>query len=310
LTAPDRPVSGSASRWRGTRRQLKAGRRSVDDGAVIGSRGNEPVEPDPRVGPPRSKLLVLLAEDIPVNQRVGQLMLEKLGHTVHVVANGQQAVEMVARVRFDVVLMDVQMPVMGGLDATRAIRACAGAVHQPRIIAMSADMVAEDRDACRAAGMDGSVSKPLSLARLADVFEDSRPRTVPQLDAPLPGRSGRNSTLASVDAQILAALVDQVAGEDTNGRSQLIDIYLGDADRRIDDLAAAVRVDDPDGFARAAHGLRSGTALVGALRLADLLTRSETMARTGISDLRTIGEEIETEYHEVTATLQRMRQSA
>lgn len=112
-------------------------------------------------------LRVLVAEDNVVNQRVIQKMLRRLGIEPDLVANGQEALDlMVAGARYDVVLMDLQMPVMDGLTAARAIRRCVPTGRQPRILALTANAMAEDRDRCRAAGMDGFLPKPIRPERL------------------------------------------------------------------------------------------------------------------------------------------------
>jgi CheY-like chemotaxis protein len=113
----------------------------------------------------RRAMRVLLVEDNPVNQRVGRLMLEKLGHRVDVAGNGLEAVYAVLLVPYDAVFMDVQMPEMDGLDATRAIRDGRPAFRQPYIVALTANVMVEDWEACKAAGMDDYVAKP---ARQAD----------------------------------------------------------------------------------------------------------------------------------------------
>ncbi len=123
-------------------------------------------------GPRAVSLRVLLAEDNVVNQKVARLMLTKLGHRVDIVSNGLEAVDAVGRGGYDVVLMDVQMPELDGIGATRAIRADLGADRQPPIVAMTANVEVEDRAACTAAGMDGYLSKPVRLTDLAAVLDD------------------------------------------------------------------------------------------------------------------------------------------
>jgi len=112
-------------------------------------------------------LSVLVAEDHPVNQRLVTRILEKAGHTVTVVGNGREAVEAWSRAPFDVVLMDVQMPEMDGLAATRAIRALEATRggHVP-IVAMTARAMPRDREECLAAGMDGHLAKPIQPREL------------------------------------------------------------------------------------------------------------------------------------------------
>ena len=110
-------------------------------------------------------LKVLIAEDNKVNQTVATKMLKKLGIEATVVSNGRLAVEQVSRSTFDIVLMDVQMPVMDGIEATSMIREQAD-VQQPKIIALTANALVEDRERCLAAGMDDFITKPIRLEDL------------------------------------------------------------------------------------------------------------------------------------------------
>ena len=117
--------------------------------------------------------LVLLAEDNPVNQKVAQKMLESAGWRVHVVPNGVEALLALARMRYDAILMDCQMPVMDGYETTREIREREAANGQPRIpvVAMTANAMAGDRERCLAAGMDDYVVKPVKRADLFAAIE-------------------------------------------------------------------------------------------------------------------------------------------
>jgi CheY-like chemotaxis protein len=104
---------------------------------------------------------VLLAEDNIVNQKVALMMLDRLGYRADVAGNGLEVLQALQRQRYHIVLMDVQMPELDGLEATRRIRGDIPADHQPYIIAMTANAFAEDRDRCIQAGMDDYVSKPV-----------------------------------------------------------------------------------------------------------------------------------------------------
>jgi two-component system, sensor histidine kinase and response regulator len=117
-------------------------------------------------------LRILLVEDNAVNQILALRMLEKRGHTVTVAANGKEALEVLGKNAFQLVFMDVQMPVMDGLEATRAIRAreSGSGVHVP-IVAMTAHAMVGDEDRCREAGMDGYLSKPIRPQELSDVLK-------------------------------------------------------------------------------------------------------------------------------------------
>jgi CheY-like chemotaxis protein len=112
---------------------------------------------------------VLVAEDNPTNQRVAALLLNRLGYRAEVVADGQEAVDAVARVPYDAVLMDCQMPRMDGFEAARRIRETETASRVP-IIAMTAGARATHREECLAAGMDDYVSKPVTLEALDEVL--------------------------------------------------------------------------------------------------------------------------------------------
>ncbi len=121
-----------------------------------------------------STLKILVAEDNKVNRLILQTMLEKVGHDVIVACDGREAVEAASSQSFDVILMDVQMPEVDGLSATRTIRSMAGEIRNVPIIAVTANTTPEDRDACFAAGMDEFVTKPIKsgglLAAIYDVM--------------------------------------------------------------------------------------------------------------------------------------------
>jgi len=114
-------------------------------------------------------LNILVAEDNPVNQKWATKILGKLGYTVDIADNGHVALDMVSKTVYDLILMDVQMPEMDGLEATRMIRVCLN--KQPTIIAMTANVMHGDRMACMQAGMDDYISKPVQLGELVNMLE-------------------------------------------------------------------------------------------------------------------------------------------
>jgi len=122
----------------------------------------------------RQPLRILLAEDNVVNQKFALRILQKLGYRADVAANGLEVLQAVRRLSYDAVLMDVQMPEMDGLEATRRLRQESSAVHQPRIIAMTANAMQGDREICLAAGMDDYMSKPVNVQDLISVLRKCR----------------------------------------------------------------------------------------------------------------------------------------
>jgi signal transduction histidine kinase/ActR/RegA family two-component response regulator len=137
--------------------------------------GEAPATVDPATRPivPERSLRVLLAEDNPVNRKVASRLLENAGHTVVCVNDGQEAVEMLQKERFDIVLMDVQMPRMDGFEATSEIRRRDASMHvRTPIVALTANAMKGDRERCLDAGMDGYVSKPLRAGELLSVMAE------------------------------------------------------------------------------------------------------------------------------------------
>ncbi len=143
------------------------------------------IRPESEPGDPLAKKLrILLAEDNAVSQKVALMMLRRLGYQADVAANGFEVLDALRRQPYDVVLMDVQMPEMDGLAATREIRGELSDDERPRIIGMTASAMRDDRERCLAAGMDEYLSKPVQIADLQSVLEAIRP-----LSAFAPGRS-------------------------------------------------------------------------------------------------------------------------
>ena len=118
----------------------------------------------------RHPLRILLAEDNVVNQKLAMRILQQMGYRADLASNGIEAVESVKRQAYDVILMDVQMPEMDGLEASRRITAKWPAGARPRIVAMTANAMQGDREMCLAAGMDDYVTKPIRVERLVEAL--------------------------------------------------------------------------------------------------------------------------------------------
>ena len=124
----------------------------------------------------RHPLRILLAEDNVVNQKLALRLLSQMGYRADLASNGIEAIECIERQRYDVVLMDVQMPEMDGLEASRRITAKWPARERPRIIAMTANAMQGDREECLAAGMDDYVTKPIRVDQLVDALHHAGAR--------------------------------------------------------------------------------------------------------------------------------------
>ncbi|HYI82266.1 MAG TPA: response regulator, partial [Acetobacteraceae bacterium] len=219
--------------------------------------------------PGRSGLRVLVADDNQVNRRVVEKILERSGHRATLVGNGEEALDALAADHFDVALMDVNMPVLNGIEATKLHRfASLGQRHVP-IIGLTADASPATAERCREAGMDACLTKPVEPARLSEVVEaHGRPvGAKPVLPAP-----ARVSTIAShpgfrraapppLDPQVLASLEALGGGDFLAG---LLGDFLRDGEASVRALEAAAGRGDVSRFRAEAHALRSGAANIGA----------------------------------------------
>ncbi len=161
--------------------ETTGGRRAGDQPPALEHPATGPVaEAKSEAVPESVPLRVLVAEDNTTNQQVARLMISRLGHHVDIVSNGIEAVDAVNRAPYDLVLMDLHMPDMDGLEATRRIRAEApGGRREVPIIAMTASAMAEDHTACLEAGMNDFLSKPVRKANLIDTLTKIRPHRQP-----------------------------------------------------------------------------------------------------------------------------------
>jgi signal transduction histidine kinase/CheY-like chemotaxis protein/HPt (histidine-containing phosphotransfer) domain-containing protein len=217
-------------------------------------------------------LRILLAEDSPVNRLVMIRMLEKHGHTVVVATDGSEAVAAVARETFDVVLMDAQMPVMDGFDATRAIRASERGTdrHLP-IVALTAYAMQGDRERCLAAGMDEYLTKPMRPPEVRAVL-DRIARAEP---SPAPVAPSRTESLAVLDVDALLERVDS----DPELLSSLVELFVADAPRLLGDLRRSAAARSPKDVSFAAHALKGVLRSMAAPRAASVAERIEVLGR-------------------------------
>ncbi|MDP2434050.1 MAG: response regulator [Pseudomonadota bacterium] len=215
----------------------------------------------------RRKYAILLAEDNPVNQKLAIKLLEKRGHTVSVADNGRLALEAWRRGGHDLVLMDMMMPEMDGLEATRRIREEEQARGKPHkriaIVAMTANAMQGDRERCLEAGMDGYVSKPVKPEVLFQEIERVLGAQAGTASCAAPPASARQAEELPIydRADALSRIAD-----DEELLAMLIDLFLADAANYLNEIDTALRTNDWPLLTRAAHTLKGVLATFSACR--------------------------------------------
>jgi len=254
---------------------------------------------------------ILLVEDNPVNQEVGQQMLECLGYKVTVAENGREALDFLERDRFALVFMDCQMPVLDGYSATRIIRerenaALAGEgkpTHQ-LVIALTGHVGADDRLICIDAGMDDYLSKPYTIKQLGSILSrwlpqyageiiqpeqvatpasDGIPAGVPSAPAETPTGSATVTEPSPADSHLDLSYIESIRMIDPQGKKRLLHTvvtkYLEEAPRLLADIQNAASVSDMEGVYKKAHYLKSSSANLGAVKLAAQCETLESIGR-------------------------------
>jgi CheY-like chemotaxis protein/HPt (histidine-containing phosphotransfer) domain-containing protein len=285
----------------------------------------------------RHPLSILLAEDNATNQKLALLVLERLGYRADVAANGIEVLQALRRQHYDVVLMDVQMPEMDGLEATRVIGREFRDPRRPRIVAMTANALREDRDECFAAGMDDFIAKPIQLAELVAALNKCQARAAAELGErgaqeaapPTPILQVGTLPLATPGVGICQEMPTTAASEpsppvldpaalqrlrNTLGRQAdvmlpgLMEGFFKDAPGLIADARRSWEQGQPAEVRRAAHTLKSSSATFGAMALSVLARELEYRARDGVLDgVAELLARIETQFEKAKAALQAYR---
>ncbi|MEK7807553.1 MAG: PAS domain S-box protein, partial [Chloroflexota bacterium] len=250
----------------------------------------------------RLPLKILLAEDNAVNQKLALRMLERMGYRADVVANGLEVLEALQRQPYDLVLMDMQMPEMDGLEATRQI-VKEWKEARPRIIAMTANAMQEDREACLAAGMDDYVSKPVQVADLQNAIEHWGQTAVDHPSLPSNGAvslTGNGLELPeAIDKKVLADLRTLQSAAEPDLVERLFGMLQSDAPKLIDAMREAVARADAAELRHAAHSLKGSSASLGAKPLSALSAAVEKAAKAGSLVETGQIDQIENEFHRV-----------
>ncbi len=244
---------------------------------------------------------VLLAEDNAINRRVAIAMLEKLGLIVDSVENGHEAVGMITKNKYDLVFMDIQMPVMDGFEAIESIRkGLAGKANETiPIIAMTANAMKGDRERCLSVGASDYVSKPV---RLLDIIASIKRMLSPDSVC---------QPVEQVKAQTREVVFDRIGalerlGNDKELFNESINLFMLRAGEYVNKIEAAVKANNPDDTCMQSHSLKGAAGLVGAVRLAQLLGMLENAARRKETSVF-IGQfvEIKQEFEKVIAEMRK-----
>ncbi len=256
-----------------------------------------PLQPH-RMSSPALRLsgTVLLGEDNPVNQEIASLMLENLGCSVTVAQTGREVVEQAQKTRYDIILMDCQMPEMDGFEATRLLRAWEQAsadndgCRSIPIIALTAHATPGDREHCLTAGMSDYLSKPFTMERLQEILTAWLPANT---TAPLPARTDAQQAarpLTSDNGKEASPDVDRKTWDSITALqrpgkpdmlAKVLTLYLTDSRQLVDQVRQGVAAGEAQRVNEAAHSLKSRSAVLGAVLLSDLCQKIETISRRG-----------------------------
>ncbi|MEB3337945.1 MAG: response regulator [Leptolyngbyaceae bacterium] len=262
-------------------------------------------------------LRILIAEDNVTNQKIALLLLQQLGYRADVVANGLEVLEALKNRSYDVILMDVQMPELDGLSTTQQLCQQWTSEQRPRIIAVTANAMQEDRQQCLDAGMDDFISKPISVEALSQVLSQcSGMRAVPPLQMPVsftqkpitqkPISGEAPAVPAAIDLQILEKL-RQTLDYDPDALAMLLTCYCEESPSLVQGMRVAFSEANFKGLQRSAHTLKSSSASLGAMHLTTLCQELESKSSSGVeheSSLLALITQIEQEYVRVQAALQ------
>jgi len=221
----------------------------------------------------RHPLRILVAEDNIINQQVALRLLERIGYRANMAANGFEVLEMLRRQPYDIILMDVQMPEMDGIETTQRIRNHLPPSQQPRIIAMTAYAMEGDREWCLQAGMDDYIGKPVRAEELSQKLLSIQS----ECPVPPPDPPAAPPPSASIDEKVYQQFVAMVGPTVL----ELLDIFLANTPSDFAAMRQAIAANDACTLTRLAHTLKSSSAQLGATTLSALCRKLEKTARAG-----------------------------
>jgi signal transduction histidine kinase/CheY-like chemotaxis protein/HPt (histidine-containing phosphotransfer) domain-containing protein len=243
---------------------------------------------------------ILLAEDNPINQQVAVSLLRKRGHQVDVVGDGLAAVERALNQEFDIVLMDIQMPKMNGLDAARLIRSQQVTSRRIPIYAITAQAMPGDENECLESGMDGYISKPFDPNRLFQIVEsvesvvvddsnltiqmpldDSTMLSQKRMETPISPLKPSETATTNEPTRLVfdPRMLAQLTGGSTAAEAEMISLFESESVRQYQDVEVAIKQRDGKHLVSAAHALKGSASIFGAQQCRDTLIELEQCGR-------------------------------
>lgn len=253
---------------------------------------------------------ILLAEDNDINRLLAVKLFERLGYSVHAVGNGREVYERLKQEAFDIVFMDVQMPEWDGLEATRQIRSAELHGNQPVIIAMTAFAGQDDKDACREAGMDDYIAKPIMLEEIEGMVRKWSTEKRKEMQSP----DKRNTALKSgsgslLDQTAIQRLMDIGKSTDPGFLQQVLEMFMRQAPADIEVIRNSLDSGDFSAMWKAAHKLKGTSLNIGAMRLSDICRDIEKKGRNlETSGLYGLCMQLEADYKATVAELKELFQ--
>ena len=258
----------------------------------------------------RLPLRILLAEDNTVNQKLALLLLQRMGYRADIAANGLEVLEALQRQSYDMILMDVQMPEMDGLEATRAIHESWPTEQQrPRIVAMTANAMQDDREECLAAGMDDYLTKPIQVKALQEALERAGrwaiKRTLPlEVVAPTVAAQSQVVLSLALDPVVLSELRQFPGQGESDILQELAEAFQFETPLLLEALREAVAQGQPEQLQSAAHNLKGSSNNLGAQTMAALSAELEAIGKTGtVEQAAELVTHLEQEYRRVCQAL-------
>ncbi len=233
-----------------------------------------------------ASLKILLVEDTPINQKVGLNQLKVLGCAADVANNGAEALSMIAIKKYDIVLMDCQMPILDGYEATRELRRleATGAAGSGEldlhtvVIAMTANALKGDREKCLAAGMDDYISKPIAIEKLKSVLENWSVKL--KIESPkFQGEELQNSA-SDLESVVDLARLREIAGADLDFEREILQAFVVDTGGYLEAAKGAISSGDVQALARHAHQIKGVSATAAVRRMPDLAAELQTLAES------------------------------